>query len=171
MDDAIRRIVILDPFRGNWVRLLFMCVLYTVTILPVDMAFDLPFMPWTIFDCLVILVFALDIVVNFYAAYKNDEDEWVTDPIQIKRHYLRGWFLFDVIAALPVDFIVDALSTDKHMAAQVQAIRILKTIRLIRAVKLLDNIHIKGLPAWMQLWCLVLAFFLLARAPFLSFSL
>ena len=95
----MRRIVVLDPFRGVWVRILFVTVLYVVLELPVDFAFNLPDYPWcarpphapqpsdsrpnatrAVFDALVIVFFWLDILVNFYAAYRNDEYEVRPSP-------------------------------------------------------------------------------------------
>ena len=129
--------------------------------LPLDVAFELPPVPWMVMDATVVLIFAVDIIVNFYSPYKNIEDEWVTDSAKIKRHYLRGWFIYDLISTIPVDFII--YLANNQSSHPVQALRLLKTIRLFRAMKLLDNIDIKGLPAWMQLWCLIYLFVLIAH--------
>jgi hypothetical protein len=65
-------------------------VLYTVMELPYDIAFELPPFPWLVFDGVVVLIFSVDIAVHFRLPYKNDEDEWVTDPEKIRRHYIKG---------------------------------------------------------------------------------
>jgi hypothetical protein len=71
------------------------------------------------------------------------------------------WLIYDIISALPVDFIV--LAVTQQTSHPVQAIRLLKTLRLFRAMKMLNNIDVKGLPAWMQLWFLIYLFVLTAH--------
>jgi len=168
-DNSPAKIWSLDSFsqlgatelQDPWFLTLLAAVLYTVMELPLDVAFLMPPVPWMIFDGIVVIIFAIDIIVNFYSPYKNKEDEWITDPSKIKRHYLRGWFMYDLISTIPVDFIVFLVTN--QASHPIQALRLLKTIRLFRAMKLLDNIDIRGLPAWMQLWCLIYMFVLTAH--------
>jgi CRP-like cAMP-binding protein len=85
----------------------------------------------------------------------------VRDPKMIKAHYLRTWFIYDVVSALPVDFIVFAVTAES--SHPIQLIRLLKALRLFRAMKLLNNIDVRGLPGWLQLWFLIYVFVLMAH--------
>ena len=102
--------ILSDQFRERWFVVMLVAVMYTVLELPFDIAFDLPVLPWMLFDGLVVLVFAADVAINFRLPYKTEEDVWVRDLSMIRVKYLRTWFMYDVISALPVDFIVFAVS-------------------------------------------------------------
>lgn len=83
-----------------------------------------------IIDIVVDIMFIIDILINFRTTYINQCDEviivryltWfvncsrflivylsfcqvVTNPNKIATHYLRGWFIIDLVAALPFDLI------------------------------------------------------------------
>ena len=53
----------------------------------------------------------VDIVINFRTTYVNHNDEVVSHPAKIALHYLRGWFIIDVVAAIPFDLL---LVTDEN---------------------------------------------------------
>ena len=54
-----------------------------------------------ILEKLVDMLFIVDIFVNFLTAYKQ-ENELVTDCKLIAKNYIYGWFLFDLIASIPL---------------------------------------------------------------------
>jgi len=43
---------------------------------------------------------------------ENQADEIILDPHQIARHYLRSWFLLDLISSLPLDYTITLLLPD-----------------------------------------------------------
>ena len=47
----------------------------------------------------------LDILLNFRTSYVNKKGEVVTSPKSIAVNYMRGWFLLDLVAALPFDLV------------------------------------------------------------------
>lgn len=40
----------------------------------------------------------------------NYADEIILDPKQIARHYLRTWFVLDLISSLPLDYLTRVMS-------------------------------------------------------------
>ena len=56
------------------------------------------------------LIFIFDLIVNFYAAFYNKNDELVVDKKLIAKNYLRGWFFLDFIASIPFDILFGILS-------------------------------------------------------------
>ena len=54
------------------------------------------------------VMFILDIVVNFFSAYKED-NVLVTSNKQIAKNYIHGWFIFDFIASFPTKEVMDAV--------------------------------------------------------------
>ncbi|MFM8983367.1 MAG: ion transporter [Spartobacteria bacterium] len=57
---------------------------------------------WLVFDWFLTAVFALDVIVNFFAPVVVD-GHLITDRKIIARRYLKGWFILDVIATVPWD--------------------------------------------------------------------
>lgn len=51
-------------------------------------------------------MFIVDIIINFRTTFVNDNDEVVSDPGKIARHYFTGWFIIDMIAAVPFDLLL-----------------------------------------------------------------
>ena len=58
---------------------------------------------WTNKDCQ--NDFFADIVLNFRTTYVNNKGEVVSSSKAIALNYLKFWFIFDLIAALPFDFL------------------------------------------------------------------
>lgn len=52
--------------------------------------------------------FLADIVINFHTGYilDNGDGEVVLDLKKIRFHYLKTWFLIDIISTLPIDYIL-----------------------------------------------------------------
>lgn len=64
-------------------------------------------------DLLVDIMFIIDILINFRTTYVSPTDEVVSHPSKIAVHYLRGWFLIDLVAAIPFDLLLFGATTDE----------------------------------------------------------
>ena len=58
-------------------------------------------------------MFIIDILINFRTTYVNTNDEVVSHPGKIAVHYFRGWFLIDLVAAIPFDLLLFGSDTDE----------------------------------------------------------
>ncbi|KAJ8886687.1 hypothetical protein PR048_012899 [Dryococelus australis] len=68
----------------------------------------------TYIDLIIIdVTFIVDILINFRTTYVNNNDEVVSHPGRIAVHYLRGWFLIDLVAAIPFDLLLFGSDTDE----------------------------------------------------------
>jgi hypothetical protein len=63
------------------------------------------------------VTFIVDILINFRTTYVNRNDEVVSHPRKIAIHYLRGWFVIDLVAAIPFDLLLFGSNTDEVKAA------------------------------------------------------
>jgi len=86
-------------------------LLFTCTATPLRIAFEDSVnmeidIAWAIIDNFVDLCFLIDIVLNFFMAYYNDEFKLVDDRKLIRKKYLTTWFTIDVVAILPIDYIL-----------------------------------------------------------------
>lgn len=59
------------------------------------------------------VTFIIDILINFRTTYVSGNDEIVSDPGKIAVHYLKGWFLIDLVAAVPFDLLFFGTDTDE----------------------------------------------------------
>ena len=65
---------------------------------------------WYLFEFIIDLYYWVDFVMCFHTAYwekmdDGDDVRYVTNLEEIRAHYLRTWFLFDLLAILPVEYI------------------------------------------------------------------
>jgi potassium voltage-gated channel Eag-related subfamily H member 2 len=69
--------------------------------------------PLTAIDLIVDIMFLIDILINFRTTYVNKNDEVVSHPGKIAVHYFKGWFLIDMVAAIPFDLLLFGSETDE----------------------------------------------------------
>lgn len=124
-----------SPFKAVWDWLILLLVIYTAVFTPYSAAFLLSDQdesqrgtcgytcsPLTVVDLIVDIMFVVDIVINFRTTYVNTNDEVVSHPRRIAVHYFKGWFLIDMVAAIPFDLLIfrtgsDEVSTGGSMPA------------------------------------------------------
>lgn len=87
-------------------------------------------------DVIVEAMFIIDIGLNFRTTYVNKKGEVVAKPKSVAVNYLRGWFIVDLLAALPFDLLNAAglYSRDNQMY-----LHLLKLTRLLRLARLLQK--------------------------------
>lgn len=118
-----------SPFKAVWDWIILLLVIYTAIFTPYAAAFLLSeeknsnkspatiqerySEPLTIIDLIVDIMFIVDIFINFRTTYVNKNDEVVSHPGKIAVHYFKGWFLIDVVAAIPFDLLLFGSETDE----------------------------------------------------------
>eukprot|EP00002_Diphylleia_rotans_P023918 TRINITY_DN4714_c0_g1_i4.p1 TRINITY_DN4714_c0_g1~~TRINITY_DN4714_c0_g1_i4.p1 ORF type:complete len:1498 (-),score=299.51 TRINITY_DN4714_c0_g1_i4:714-5207(-) len=80
-------------------------------------------------DYITDMIFIIDICANFYTTHLNELGARVTDPILIRRRYLKGWFWFDAITMIPLDLWV--FSTGLKYIGLLRLPRFFKVFRLL----------------------------------------
>lgn len=76
------------------------------------MIYDLMFVLFHFYST-VDVTFVIDILINFRTTFVNGQDEVVSHPGRIAVHYLSGWFLIDLVAAVPFDLLLVNSDTDE----------------------------------------------------------
>ncbi|PNJ50626.1 KCNH6 isoform 2 [Pongo abelii] len=133
-----------SPFKAVWDWLILLLVIYTAVFTPYSAAFLLSDQdesrrgacsytcsPLTVVDLIVDIMFVVDIAINFRTTYVNTNDEVVSHPRRIAVHYFKGWFLIDMVAAIPFDLLIFRTGSDETTTL----IGLLKTARLLRLVR------------------------------------
>ena len=109
-----------SPFKAVWDWLILLLVIYTAVFTPYSAAFllketeEAPLapdcgyacQPLAVVDLIVDIMFIVDILINFRTTYVNANEEVVSHPGRIAVHYFKGWFLIDMVAAIPFDLLI-----------------------------------------------------------------
>uniref|UniRef100_W5KRU3 Potassium voltage-gated channel subfamily H member 7 n=1 Tax=Astyanax mexicanus TaxID=7994 RepID=W5KRU3_ASTMX len=155
-----------SPFKAMWDWLILLLVIYTAILTPYSAAFLLndpeeekrrkcgySCSPLNVVDLMVDIMFIIDILINFRTTYVNANEEVVSHPGKIAVHYFKGWFLIDMVAAIPFDLLIFGSGTDETTTL----IGLLKTARLLRLVRVarkLDRYSEYGAAVLMLLMCI-----------------
>lgn len=60
------------------------------------------------------VMFIVDIFINFRTTFLDDSlGEVISNPSKIAKHYLKGWFVIDVMAAIPFDLLLFSVAADE----------------------------------------------------------
>lgn len=94
-----------STFRGCWSFLIFILIIYSTTVTPYKIAFsnDDDNISINYLDLIVDLIFMVDVILNFFTPYYNNENNLVGNHKMIVINYLSTWFLFDLISSFPTD--------------------------------------------------------------------
>lgn len=145
-------------FMQRWDLVLLSVLLFVATITP----FEVGFLPAPEYNAIFVVnrfvdaVFGADILLNFFVAYREGSEQggrWVFDNRKIALHYVRGWFLLDVISALPTDSLLLAIASPSAAdvdSSVVQPSVLSRLLRLLRLIKLLRLIRISRILARWQ---------------------
>eukprot|EP00935_MAST-01C_sp_MAST-1C-sp1_P002818 g2818.t1 len=125
-----------SPFMERWDLIMLFLLAYTACITTYEIAFlESTAITFTnaLFTCnrIVDLGFLCDIYVNFNLAYYDSENELITSVKHVRSHYLRTWFMLDIISMLPYG-LFGSISEDES----VQNMKSMRLIRLLRLIKL-----------------------------------
>lgn len=84
---------------------------------------------WTTINVIVDIFFAVDIIVNYFSAFYDDDYSIVENIKDIARYYFFGWFFIDLCAIIPFDSF--SSSTAEEGDANINAmVRIAKLGRM-----------------------------------------
>lgn len=132
---------ILDPRskpKLAWDSLIMAIVLYSAILIPIEVGFpDLEFgVGWRSLSIVLDVLFCLDVVQNFVVGfYVSEEEPMVRDRRQIAYRYLSSWFIPDLLAVIPADYVINGVNTASRDNS-VLSLKLARMIRLVRISKL-----------------------------------
>lgn len=92
-----------DDWKGKWDLYITLILIFTCLSTPYLISFEAETCAWEITNYTIDGCFFVDIIFNFLQAYYNDDFNIVDSHKKIAGNYLRGWFLIDTIAIIPID--------------------------------------------------------------------
>ena len=129
-----------SPFKALWDWIVLFLVMYTAIITPYMAAFvltrdsnsqetvamhsahetetskstmSIADDPLVILDYIVDVMFIIDIFINFRTTFVNANDFVVSDPCSVAINYMKGWFIVDLLAAIPFELLIMIGNTDQ----------------------------------------------------------
>ncbi|XP_070701115.1 voltage-gated inwardly rectifying potassium channel KCNH2-like [Pempheris klunzingeri] len=141
-----------SPFKAVWDWVILLLVIYTAIFTPYSATFLLSDQgeaamqtcgyscsPLNVVDLIVDIMFIVDIIINFRTTYVNSNDEVVSQSSRIAVYYFKGWFLIDMVAAIPFDLLIyrsgEEVVRGGGEGETTTLIGLLKTARLLRLVR------------------------------------
>ncbi|CAJ0965582.1 unnamed protein product [Ranitomeya imitator] len=169
------------PFKACWDCLILLATLYVAVTVPYSFCFNTgkeegvqnQRSPPSACDIAVEIMFILgwgkkgefstvvyhstDIILNFRTTFVSESGQVVFSSRLIFLHYIRTWFLLDLLAALPVDLLY-SFNINIYFGAH-----LLKTVRLLRLLRLLPRLDRYSQYSAVVLSLLMVVFALLAH--------
>ncbi|XP_074477387.1 voltage-gated inwardly rectifying potassium channel KCNH2 isoform X2 [Sebastes fasciatus] len=153
-----------SPFKAVWDWLILLLVIYTAILTPYSAAFLLnnqeevaiqncgySCSPLNVVDLMVDIMFIIDILINFRTTYVNTNDEVVSHPVRIAVHYFKGWFLIDMVAAIPFDLLI--YQNGEETTTLIGLLKTARLLRLVRVARKLDRYSEYGAAVLFLLMC------------------
>lgn len=123
-----------------WDLLIAMIILYSSIMTPYEIAFvektkDSPF------DHVITALLALDIILSFFSAFTDSEENLVKNKKKIALSYLKSWLIVDLISVIPIN----EMTTNSFTYNKITRIsRLPKLYRLVKLTKLLRITKMSG---------------------------
>ncbi|XP_064646364.1 potassium voltage-gated channel subfamily H member 8-like isoform X12 [Lineus longissimus] len=128
-------------FKIGWDWLILLCTFYIAVVVPYNAAFlQNDKKELLVPDVTVEVLFIIDIIFNFRTTYVSRGGQVVYDPKLIALNYIKGWFLLDLLAAIPFDLFYAFQVGDALMQGPEKKIHLLKLARMLRLARLLQKI-------------------------------
>lgn len=108
---------------------------------------------WEIMDTIATVLFVLDMLIEFNTAYYYDaaHTQVETNRLKIAWRYLTTWFLFDVVAVLPLEwFFSDGQTNSNKFAKLARVSRTFRMLRAFRVFKLARSRTTREIVLWLQ---------------------
>ncbi|XP_076035151.1 eag-like K[+] channel isoform X2 [Oratosquilla oratoria] len=123
-----------------WDLVILLATFYVAVMVPYNAAFLMhkkqQDKPTIVPDVVVEALFFVDIILNFRTTFVNKKGEVVLSPCRIATHYVKGWFLLDLVAAMPFDLLLAA-----DVYSSTTKIHMLKLTRLLRLARLMQKME------------------------------
>uniref|UniRef100_A0A8C4DDD3 Voltage-gated inwardly rectifying potassium channel KCNH2 n=1 Tax=Dicentrarchus labrax TaxID=13489 RepID=A0A8C4DDD3_DICLA len=154
-----------SPFKAVWDWVILLLVIYTAIFTPYSATFLLSEQeeaamqtcgyscsPLNVVDLIVDIMFIVDIIINFRTTYVNSNDEVVSQSSRIAVHYFKGWFLIDMVAAIPFDLLIYR-SGEEVTTTLIGLLKTARLLRLVRVARKLDRYSEYGAAVLFLLMC------------------
>lgn len=142
-DAAAKKVLLLpdDPFKIKWEMMIAVVLIFTAIMTPYRLAFtSTDNLTWITINYIIDGIFFVDIILCFFTAFEDENEELVHDRCVIATTYLKTWFFVDIISVLPVSEFLQTsdfgnLARITRLPKLYRLIRLIKLMRLLKVIK------------------------------------
>ena len=134
-----------DPYKTYWDLFITIILLISCLTTPFRIAFGEDIedpIEWLFINNTIDILFLVDIFVNFFSAYYDNEFIIVEDRKQIARDYLTGWFTIDILAIIPFEIFGGGSDGSAGSPGSQRMARIVRLGRIYRIIKMTKLLRI-----------------------------
>mmetsp|Transcript_60763 Transcript_60763/g.107970 ORF Transcript_60763/g.107970 Transcript_60763/m.107970 type:complete len:797 (+) Transcript_60763:120-2510(+) len=135
-----------NRWRVRWNLIVCLMLVYIATIFPFRYTFIESHVPngmkaalgWKIIEGVIDVLFWIDLIVNFFFTYTRDGEE-VDDLCMIVKNYLKGFFIWNLVACLPAEVfapIVESINSHVESGSETSGHKLTRMTRLQRITRL-----------------------------------
>jgi CRP-like cAMP-binding protein len=133
-----------NTYKRSFDILIALIIIYSSIVLPYKIAFvdtDIP--SDVVVDNIFNAIMVIDIILNFFTAYVDNEDNIIKNRKKVIISYLQSWFIIDFVSVVPINYITDTSTSQYNALARLSRIpklyRLVKLTKLFRMVKILKK--------------------------------
>ena len=134
--EVSKKCIILPSFLTykSWNFILSFGLVYTCIVMPWVLAFEevRPVNIWYVFELIIDCIYFIDIIITLNLAYKDSSKKLVFNRSEIFKNYIKGLFVFDILAILPFKFI---LVNSPNFNSYIKIVRIGRLSRVFKILK------------------------------------
>jgi len=136
-----------SSFLSIWEVAVMASLCWVATIAPIQVAIlrDNSFGWLFVINCLIDMIFTIDMVLQFFIMFQKQTSigyTWEHRHIKVIQHYLRTWFLIDILSIIPFDLIAFTSNSDTEAMSKMKAIKFVRLLRLLKLARLFRAIRI-----------------------------
>ncbi|GLI67898.1 hypothetical protein VaNZ11_012222 [Volvox africanus] len=158
--DKFLPVLLPSPWRTAWDAVLLVLLMFTAVVVPLEVGFSSAASTGVDKSHIaVLIVFWIDIIVQFRTAYVSSAGELERDSRQIAAHYCRTWFFLDLGSSIPWAEVLQAVLSGKgssHAGQLVALARLPRLLRLLRVLRLMDRLRYANLLRIVRLMVLLM---------------
>lgn len=125
----------MSKFRLIWDTFLFIFLLITMIVLPLELSFGI-LEDNLGFEYANLTIFTMDILLNFHTGYLK-KGELITSHRLIARNYLRSWFFIDLLSTFPFGSMSDLFFANTNTPDSAQLLKLFRILRLLKVLRAL----------------------------------
>lgn len=137
-----------SDLRYYWDLLIMVLLGINMVVLPLNIAFLETTDAWMVFEVIMLILFMVDVILNFRTGFKEDNKGYrlsiILNSKMIVKRYAKSWLIIDVVSSLPLDIITVAFtgsesSSDLGLGVKSasNALKFLRLTKLLSLFKLL----------------------------------
>lgn len=131
-----------NPLSVFWNFLILLSVAWYGFSVPIEFALKLEMPIWAqLLDITLSILFLIDMLTIFRTPFLKN-NEIISDPVLIRKHYIKHRFALDLIAVIPWDIVILMVLPPQYLSANLIALtRLLRMLRLFRVPIIVANLR------------------------------